>query len=402
MKTGTFRRIMIVLSPVLSIGRDCRLGINRYMREQQPSWRIVSHPGWRFADERWLGRWTSPVDGAIVWNFGKISYKGWRGRRTRIIGIINYDLEGKAPIFVTDDRDKGRAAAEHLLALETQQFAYIQRPGKLSSLRAAGFMDTLVAAGKRRPAILTVDDNEPPRHFGKRLALLRKTAHGPVGLMAYNDSIGAFAADACHEVGLSIPGDVAIVGVDNDELICDSASPALSSVQAPCEQLGYLCAQALDQLLETGKSIPDVNILSGGCFVFVRGSTRRELTTDAVLAKALSLINARFRDPIGVPDLCRHLAIPRRTLEYRFRQVLGHGPYEQILKMRIDHAKVLLVDTAKSIQKIAIECGFNSSLRMSRNFHRQTGLTPGQFRDRFQEMPHGPATGPATERDIQP
>ena len=99
MKTGTFRRIMIVLSPVLSIGRDCRLGINRYMREQQPSWRIVSHPGWRFADERWLGRWTSPVDGAIVWNFGKISYKGWRGRRTRIIGIINYDLEGKRPFL---------------------------------------------------------------------------------------------------------------------------------------------------------------------------------------------------------------------------------------------------------------------------------------------------------------
>ena len=400
MKTGPIRRIMIVLSPVLSIGRDCRLGVNRYMREQQPLWRIVSHPGWRFADDRWLARCTSKVDGAIVWNFGKISYKGWRARRTRIVGIINYDLEGKAPIFVTDDRDKGRAAAEHLLALDLHKFAYIQRPGKLSKLREAGFADTLVAAGKPKPAILTVDDHEPTRHFGKQLVTLRKKSHGPIGLMAYNDSIGAFAADACHEAGLSIPSDIAIVGVDNDELICDTASPALSSVQAPFEQLGYQCARALDQLLESGESVPDVNILPGGCFVHVRGSTSRDLTSDPAVARALALINARFRDPIGVPDLCRHLTMPRRTLEYRFRQVLGHGPYEQILKMRIDHAKVLLMDTGKSIQKIAIECGFNSSLRMSQNFHRQTGLTPGQFRHRFQKMPHGPAAGVGEEHDI--
>ncbi len=397
MKTSSVKRVMIVLSPVLSIGRDCRLGISRYMREHQPPWRIVSHPGWRFADDRWLNSWTDPVDGAIVWNFGKITYKGWMSPRTCLVGVINYDLVGKAPIFVTNDYDKGRTAAEHLLRLEINHYAYIRRPGRLSQLREEGFRETVVAAGRPSPTVITIDDRKPARIFGKVLAALRKSAGGAVGLLAYNDSIGAFAADACHEVGLNVPGDVSIVGVDNDELICDSVSPALSSVQSPFEQLGYQCAAALNSLF-CGRKVPKVNVLPGGSFVYVRGSTRRALTSDPVVGRALSLIQMRFRDPIGVPDLCRHLNMPRRTLEHRFRQALGRGPYEHILQMRIEHAKVLLMDTPESLYKIAIECGFNSGLRLSQNFQRLTGLTPGQFRDRSRKSPIAPASRPDVKK----
>jgi LacI family transcriptional regulator len=201
------------------------------------------------------------------------------------------------------------------------------------------------------------------------------------GALTYNDSLGAFLLDCCRIARIAVPKSIAVVGIDNDELVCESCTPPLSSVQAPSEQLGFAAASVLARML-SDEFIPPahVEMLPGDCFVVARGSSTPTATSDPIIQSAMAIIRARFQDNISVSDLYRRQNISRRAFEYRFRRAMGCGPYEMILKMRVEHAKALLLNTPGKMHMIAYQCGFNSETRFCENFRRLTGVTPGQYR----------------------
>lgn len=375
------KSVLIVVSPTLSIGRACWRGVNRFIRERQPPWVLSSHPAWRFADRHQPMALGIRVDGAILWQFEPLPEMGWWTPETKVVAVINRDLEGVAPTVVADDHAKGRAAAEHLLEKGITRFLYLGRPGKLSHLRQQGFVAAVRQAGLAAPEIVEFDEHESITSFTGFLKSLVTERLPTRGALTYNDSLGAFLLDCCRIARIAVPKSIAVVGIDNDELVCESCTPPLSSVQAPSEQLGFAAASVLARML-SDEFIPPahVEMLPGDCFVVARGSSTPTATSDPIIQSAMAIIRARFQDNISVSDLYRRQNISRRAFEYRFRRAMGCGPYEMILKMRVEHAKALLLNTPGKMHMIAYQCGFNSETRFCENFRRLTGVTPGQYR----------------------
>lgn len=375
------KRILILITPTLRIGRDCWDGINRYIREHQPAWALASHPAWRFADVRQPLALRHPVDGAIVWSFLPMPDDGWRTPDTRVVAVINYELAQTTPTVVADDIAKGRAAAQHLLEENISSFMYLGRPGRLSRLRQQGFVEAIAEAGMPAPEIFDFGESVSPSQFAQFLKERISDDRPAIGVLAYNDSLGAHVLDICRDSGIDVPRSVAVVGIDNDELICESSRPHLSSVQAPFEQVGYTAAKLLAEMLASSATPSDrVTLIEGGCFVAKRPSSTPVETADLLIQRALGIINSRFRDNIGVADLYARQGVSRRSFEYRFRQAVGCSPYEKILRVRVEHAKALLHNTHLNLNAIAFQSGFNSEPRLNENFRRQTGMTPGDFR----------------------
>ncbi len=378
------KSVLIVVSPTLSVGRACWRGVNRFIRERQPHWVLSSHPAWRFADRHQPMALGIRVDGAILWQFEPLPDMSWWGPETRVVAVINRELEGTTPTVVADDQAKGREAAQHLLEKGITRFLYLGRPGKLSYLRQQGFAAAIREAGFAAPEVIDFDERESTGSFTRFLQSLVSERPPTLGVLTYNDSLGAFLLDCCRTAGIAVPKSIAVVGIDDDELICESCSPPLSSVRAPSERLGYGAASLLARML-SGELIPPthVEILLGDCFVVARGSSTPSETSDPVVQNAMATIRARFQDNISVNDLYRRQNISRRAFEYRFRRAMGCGPYEMILRMRVEHAKALLLNTPGKLHMIAYQCGFNSETRFSENFRRLTGVTPGQYRARI-------------------
>jgi LacI family transcriptional regulator len=381
LRDGGLKRVIIVVSPTLSIGRECWCGINRFVREHQPAWLLSTHPAWRFADQHQPMALAMPVDGAILWQFTPMTEMRWWKPETKVVATINRELEGTAPTVVADDPSKGRAAALHLLERGVNRFLYLGRPGVLSELRYKGFAAAIRDAGLQTPEMVDFDEHASLEAFCEFLKSRVSGRLSTLGVVAYNDSLGAFVLDCCHLAKIDVPRSIAVVGIDNDDLICESCSPALSSVQSPFERVGYAAAAMLERML-AGQYVPQnhLEIVHGDCYVAARGSSTPGETTDPIIQNAMNIIRSRFRDNISVDDLYRRHEVSRRTFEYRFRKTLGCGPYEMILRVRVENAKELLINTRLKIQAIAFQCGFNSEARLTENFRRLTGFTPGDFR----------------------
>lgn len=375
------KRVLILVTPTLRIGRDCWRGINQFLREQRPSWILASHPAWRFADLRQPPAFQCTVDGAIVWQFDPMPDMSWWTPSTQVASVINYELEGKAAVVVTDDSAKGHAAATHLIERGIRRFLYIGRPGKLSSLRQKGFIDAVLAAGLPAPLAINIDEHMSRNEFIGMLEAHIAKESPTIGILAYNDSLAAYVVDCCHTAGIDVPRSMSVVGVDDDELICESANPSLSSVQAPFEKVGYRAAEILAKALQANQPLRmGVEMIRGGCFVAQRRSSAMMGSNDAIIQRAMNVIRERFRDNIGVEDLFCCDEISRRAFEYRFQRALRCSPYERILRERIEHAKALLINTQLKLQVISVQCGFNSESRLNDNFYQQTGLTPREYR----------------------
>jgi len=180
----------------------------------------------------------------------------------------------------------------------------------------------------------------------------------------------------------AVPEEVAVVAVDNDQVLCDVAHPPLSSVDLSADRVGYEAAAMLDRLMRGKKVDSPVVLRPSG--VVARPSTDVTPVDDADVMAALRFIRQRACDDIDVDDVAAGTALSRRTMERRFGQLLGRTPREEIVRVRIQRAKQLLTDTNWSVDQVAGKAGFQHSSYMSMLFKKQTGLTPGQYRRQAQ------------------
>jgi LacI family transcriptional regulator len=201
----------------------------------------------------------------------------------------------------------------------------------------------------------------------------------PVGLMACNDICGREVLQACGAAGLGVPDEVAVAGVDNDELICELSSPPLSSVALDLEKAGYESARLLDGLM-SGNSTANRVVWVEPVYVVTRLSSDVIGQDDPSVAAALRFINNYAGKPIGVSEVVEQARVSRRTLERRFATFLGRSISEEITQRRLERAKRLLLETNLPAYHVATGAGFGTVKTFDRVFRHAEGVSPKQFR----------------------
>lgn len=283
-----------------------------------------------------------------------------------------------------DHAGMGRLAAEHLLDRGLRRLAYYGIEGLwFSQQRGLGFVECAQQAGISC-AVLEAPRNPDARQtWEQRLAPLTRwlqQLQPPVGLLAIQDYRARTVVDECGRLGLRVPHDVAVIGMDDDPMICEFCTPTLSSVSRNSWRLGYETAALLDRLM-AGRQPPAEDIVVPSDGVVARQSTDTVAVDDPHVAAAVHFIHDHAAEPFGVERVVRATAISRRQLEVRFRRVLGCTLHDYICRERIERAKRLLAGPDRpKLRHVAAVCGFATVERMRLVFKRLHGQTPLQFR----------------------
>ncbi|MDQ8193313.1 substrate-binding domain-containing protein [Coraliomargarita sp. SDUM461004] len=280
-----------------------------------------------------------------------------------------------------DDWAVGAAAAEAFQRAGYRSFACLGNGTPYSGQRIDGFLQAVDSAVSVHTE--TVFENERySEHFVAPKPKLRKWLESlpkPVGIFAVHDPLGRFLCSACQQLGISVPEQVAVIGANNDELVCGLSYPMLSSVSIPWHAIGALVGESMQKLLAQQKpSQAPILVSPGG--VVMRHSANHLAVDDPQLRRAMSYLSERVQDSISIGQMCDDLRLARRSLERKFKEFYRCTPWEMLCRMRIARAKQLLVQTNHPISMISGLCGFNDAEQMAVVFKRVTGEAPSSFR----------------------
>jgi LacI family transcriptional regulator len=356
-------------------------GILEFARNQG-GWVFTRIPERLASSFEWLRNWEG--DGAFVLIGNKTDVKVARSLSMPIVNVGGYVHDVRIPTVTLDQQLVGRFAAEHLLARRFHRFGYYGVRGLwYSEQRRIGFEDALHAAGYTSSLMESTSLIGSPRDWRRvagELARWLKSLRPPVGIMASWDLRAQMLSEACTAIGLRVPEDVAIVGVDNDPIACEFSIPQLSSVSRNDRELGWQAANLLSQLIE-GKRPSKVPILIPPDSVVARRSTDTLVIEDPEVAAIVQQIRVHLNEVFGVERILRLSPLSRRQLEQRFRKSVGSSPYAFLNELRVDRAKVLLAESRKrTLTAVASECGFSELRRFRIVFHRLTKLSPAEYR----------------------
>ncbi len=384
------QRIAIRIPSWAAYGREIYRGITSYILEHRVHWELntdlVTDDEIRPASNQ--GDWD--VDGAIFFRYTEQEAEAFRELGRPIISISRESTAEDVIRVHANNRAIGRLAAEHLVAIGAPNLACLGDSKRLYwQDRVDGFVE---AAGEmnRTVKIIDFEASSLPRADRWRaiyeamkvgLSSLKK----PVGLFVRDDIAARGVTDVARDLGINIPKDLAVIGVGDDDVLCSVASPALSTIEIPARQIGYLAARCLDEQLR-GEASERMVYELGGSRVIRRDSTSLLMVEDELVSQAWELIRARApREKLVVARICKELGISTTTLIKRFRDQLGRSPKEVIDRTRFEEAVKLIEGTQWAIKRIAYELDFRSPEEFDRFFKRQSGQTPGNFRSQVRQ-----------------
>lgn len=339
-------------------------------------------------------------DGVIAEDMGAFPGVRWEDMRVPIVMI---DPEpphrGRFPEIRFDPGMIGRLAAATLLAEQCRSFAFVSArvPAEWADERGEAFRQTVAAAGGAFCGTFTSDPEARRGEDRERLAQWLATLPRPCGVFAAMDFRAREVAEACRAAGLSVPFDIAIIGVDDDETLCESAAPTLSSVRPDFRGCGEAAVKTLGLLMDTpGRPARRPTMAWYGAHgVTIRASTRRlRPDCDARVAAALEKIRREAADGIGADDVARSMGVSRRRAEMLFRPT-GRTIAAAICDARLDRVRLLLETTPMPINRIAGECGFSSVVYLAGLFKRKFGMPMRDWRKTAAVVSdrHGAASG---------
>jgi LacI family transcriptional regulator len=304
------------------------------------------------------------------------------------IPVIAQDFKerfSKIPNISGDYIDAGKMGAEYFLKKGFKHFAFYGFKDIVwSRERAEGFEATLKRKGHEVHYFEHKKSRSRELWYYKPSSLSKwlKSLPKPVAIMACDDNQGQHITQACKHAGLRIPEEVAVLGVDNDEMICNLSDPPLSSISLDAEKGGYEAAALLDKMIRR-KSTSYNDILVKPIQVVTRHSTDIYATPDAHIATALRYIHQNIDGSLNVEQILQQLPLSRRSLEKRFQQITGSPVYKYIYNLRIEKFAQKLLSTDKSVFEIALEIGFEDAKNISRSFKKIKGCTPLEYRQKF-------------------
>lgn len=371
-------RVLLAIDTATPYGRGVLAGIGLFARGA----------GWDLGMAEWVrGMAAGPpdftgCDGAI----GRFHYEDLvahgRAAPVPVVNVSSAADVSTLPSVVVDDAAVGRLAGEYFVSRGIRHLAfYAARARRFSALRGAAFAAVAASAGGTC-AELTPDAAPTLETRRELVAAWLRSLPRPLGLLAHNDFGALQILGVCRAVGIAVPDEVAVVGVDDDPTVCALASPPLSSVTLPLEQIGFRAAALLRDLM-AGAPPPPGPILLAPLAVAGRASSDRLAIADPEVAAALRFIHARALSGIQVEDVLGAVPLSRSVLERRFRAMLGRAPAAEIRRLRIEHAQGLLAGSDQPIQAVARATGFRTARQFTTTFANETGMTPTVFRRRY-------------------
>lgn len=380
------RHIAVLIETSRAYGRGLLRGVTNYVHTSG-RWSV-------YLQER------APSDSIAPW------FRDWQGdgviarienrameRAILDKGLPAVDLRGlydlNMPLIETDDRAVAELAYEHLAERGFRHFAYCGFAGTNYSERRLKYFPPLAEAAGRdcHVYLAPTPSREVEMTLSEQTALLFEAEMvrwladlpKPIGVMCCNDICGQQVLNACREMGIRVPDEVAVIGVDNDTVHCELSDPPLSSVMPNTRRIGYLAAELLDRMID-GEPPGSNKIFIEPTGIVTRLSTDVLAIDDPDIIEAVRFIREHACEGINVDDVVKHVPLSRRVLERRFRAILDRSPNEEIVRMQISRVKQLLTGTELPLTSIAQSAGFKHVEYMSTVFSKLTGAPPSRFR----------------------
>lgn len=371
-------KVILLIESSRASGRSLLRGVANYARHHGP-WAFYWEP--RGLEKVWPRLKRLRADGIILRDVEKVDDVIRCGLPAIVVGHRKDAVAGVANVM-TDSPRIGTMAADHLLDCGFRHFSYCGFDGiPWSDIRGRNFAVRIAAAGfsvhfyrqRRRTAVRSGEGEE--QFMAEWLRSLPK----PLGLMACNDDRGQHVIEACKLASLRVPDEVAVIGADNDELVCELSDPPMSSVAINFERAGYDSAELLAKLMAGRRSVSKA-IVVRPTHVIARQSTNILAIEDAHVAKSLRFIRLHGREAIQVGDVVAASGLSRRVLEKRFRKLLGRSVLSEIRRVRVAQICRLLAETNLSVSQIADSLGYTSIEHIARYFRSEMKMSPLAYR----------------------
>ena len=388
-------RVALLIESSRTYGRGVLRGIARYAH---------IHGAWSFFLQGgemhrgipgWLKTWKG--DGIIA----RIEDRRTAGELQKLkIPVVDVLCSGRnetIPGFDTDAKLVAKLAADFFLRVGFQNFAFCGYRGiPFSDRREAALADYLADQGKQLLVYSSKRSVYPPPHIQamenagmsteKAVAHWLKKQPHPLALLACNDVMAQQVLNACREYGVKVPEEVAVMGVDNDDVLDNLSAPSLTSIQPDTEKLGCDAAALLAQMMNgTAASkgitqIPPVRVVE-------RGSTDTLAVEDQIVVQALRFIRENLAVGISVKDVLEHVGRSRTDVENRFLASCHTTIHAELLRQRLELARSLLQGSKLGLTEIANRAGLSNSAHLCRLFRRYFQITPDEYRRETARIP---------------
>ena len=368
------RNVLILVTPAY---QPRLAGIARYAR--QHGWQLTILDRIARQPRGWKG------DGVLVTlrdNPDMVAFvKSLRRQKIPVVDLTFNHPEMHIPRVSGDHFEMGRLARQHFEERNFRHFAWFSTNWlNIHHLRYEGF-----ALSTSHPFRWVFAEEAPAGRlddfawFDRWLGEKLRAAPKPLALLAYDDTDAARALDACLAAGLSVPEDVAIIGIGGDRLICENQPVPISSIEHDQGRTGYEGAALLGRLME-GERKPTKPILIPPRGITVRASTDFIAAASPIVRRALEYIHAHLNRSFGLAQIAAETGASRTSVVRLFESELGRSVGAEILRQRIDCAKRLLKDGSLTISEIASRTGFCNPAYFTNTFRRMTGVTPKVWR----------------------
>lgn len=385
MQNRTAPQVAIFIETSKTFGRDILQGISSYSRTHGPWSVYIDEWGPETSLPDWLNGWEG--DGIIARVRSRQMAERLSAANVPVVDTLQQIPNLGLPGVYSDDTALARIAFEHLQDRHLRNFAFVGvERANWSLRRQQAFAEQAAQQGacceiysplSRRRFVESWNGGQ--EDLGDWLESLPK----PVGLMAAHDLRALCVLDACRRRNIAVPEQVAVVGVDDDDVFCEAVDPPLTSIAHQAKAVGYQAAALLDRLMK-GEQTADSTILVLPRLLIPRRSTDTIAVDDPAIAAALEFIRHNACGKISVSLIARHVNLARRSLERRFTRLVGKTPHQIIAEERLRRARQLLIDTDFTLEQIAAMSGFSSAAYLSVIIKQHEDCTPTEFRLKVQ------------------
>ena len=380
--------IALLISPGSWSNRQLLEGISAYARQ---------HTRWRFAlqevtehgaVDEWLLR-AKPA-GAIAEITSRSMVKTLRKAGMRVVDVLEEHPVPHVPQIVGDDQKIVRLAIDHLLDRGLRHLAFIgDRDRHFAKRRRTWFneyaqvrqfqMNNAMYSPIATTAVAMLPGTSLLSSGLAGLADSLAALPKPVGVVACNDIWGSQVLRACSEHGMSVPDDVAVIGVDDDPVFCHISDPPLTSIDGNARAIGYAAAAMLDGMISRGESPPPITFIEPAA-VQTRGSTDVLAISDPGTLAAVRFVREHACMDVTPATVASKLGMSVRTIERMFMKHLGHSPATEISRVRLERARELIAGTDLPLAEVARRAGFSHPESLHRVFKKRFGVSPGRYR----------------------
>ncbi|GAB1417225.1 DNA-binding transcriptional regulator [Paludibacter sp.] len=381
-------KILLIVDYSSEFSRKLLKGLVRYSKEHS-SWIFYRLPAYYktlYGKEgiiEWAKDWKAD---AII---AQWDHEGTNLLQQLEIPVILQNLKQRSPFYSNltgDYKGTGKLAAQFFAKKRFRNFAFYGNKGVIwSQERAEGYRNEVERIGGNY--YYFESENLSDDSWGQSRIELEDWINSlpkPIALFACDDSFAVQVAELCKINNIKIPDDISLLGVDNDELLCNLSDPTISSIVLDVEKGGYEAGRLIHMLIEKKRTEP-FNIIVNPTRIELRQSTEKYNIENPYIAKVVTYIENNFTEDISIDSFTDIVPLSRRNLEIKFKNEMGISIYQFILNCRVEYFAMLLISTDRTLIDLALESGFCDSKNISRIFKKFKDCSPAEYRKKHQQ-----------------